>query len=280
MMGMGSMIAGGIKGTAAIAGGIIGGGKRRREQKAAQAEFDSNKQQMMGLDTSNLAANMDNAYEDLTVNTQQADFMAQQNQAQSANIMSGLAGAAGGSGIAALAQTMANQGAQQAQQASASIGAQESANQQAMAQGAMANQAASVAGAGSARSLQYQKTQKLMGMASDRLGAANDARAQAKASVMSGIGQMADSGGAALDTGLISDRKLKENIKLIGYSQSGLKVYAFEYINKAFGEGTWQGVMSDEIPQYAVIKHEDGFDRVDYSKLDVKFKQIQNGIKQ
>ena len=72
----------------------------------------------------------------------------------------------------------------------------------------------------------------------------------------------------------MSDRKLKENIKLIGYSQSGLKIYAFEFINKAFGEGTWQGVMSDEIPQHAVIKHEDGFDRVDYSKLDVTFKQI------
>jgi len=33
--------------------------------------------------------------------------------------------------------------------------------------------------------------------------------------------------------------------------------------------------MSDEIPKNAVIKHEDGYDRVDYSKLDVEFKQIQ-----
>ena len=71
-----------------------------------------------------------------------------------------------------------------------------------------------------------------------------------------------------------SDRRLKKNIKLIGYSLSGLRIYVFEYINKAFGEGVWQGVMSDEIPIDAVIKHEDGFDRVDYSKLDVTFKQI------
>lgn len=69
-------------------------------------------------------------------------------------------------------------------------------------------------------------------------------------------------------------RRLKKNIKLIGSSPSGLKIYAFEYINKIFGEGVWQGVMSDEIPQNAVIKHSDGFDRVDYSKLDVEFKQI------
>jgi hypothetical protein len=71
-----------------------------------------------------------------------------------------------------------------------------------------------------------------------------------------------------------SDRRLKKNIKLLGYSPSGLNIYAFEYINKNFGEGVFQGVMSDEIPSKAVIKHEDGFDRVDYSKIDVEFKQI------
>ena len=32
--------------------------------------------------------------------------------------------------------------------------------------------------------------------------------------------------------------------------------------------------MSDEIPQEAVLKHIDGYDMVDYSKLDVVFKQI------
>ncbi len=72
---------------------------------------------------------MENAFEDVTVNTQQAEFEAQQNQQQQANIMSQMQGAAGGSGIAALAQSMANQGALQAQKASASIGSQEAANQ-------------------------------------------------------------------------------------------------------------------------------------------------------
>jgi hypothetical protein len=32
--------------------------------------------------------------------------------------------------------------------------------------------------------------------------------------------------------------------------------------------------MSDEIPNEAVVKNSDGFDRVDYSKLDVEFKLI------
>jgi len=71
-----------------------------------------------------------------------------------------------------------------------------------------------------------------------------------------------------------SDRRLKKNIKLIGYSPKGLKIYAFEYINNKFGKGVFQGVMSDEIPNKAVVKHIDGFDRVNYSKLDVEFKLI------
>jgi len=71
-----------------------------------------------------------------------------------------------------------------------------------------------------------------------------------------------------------SDRRLKKNIKLIGKSLSGLKIYSFEYINKKFGKGFYQGVMSDEIPQSAVVKHEDGYDRVNYSKIDVDFKRI------
>lgn len=72
-----------------------------------------------------------------------------------------------------------------------------------------------------------------------------------------------------------SDRRLKKNIQNIGISPSGLNIYSFEYKDKVFGNGLWQGVMSDEIPLNAVVKHKDGFDRVDYSLLDVEFKQIQ-----
>ena len=72
-----------------------------------------------------------------------------------------------------------------------------------------------------------------------------------------------------------SDRRLKNNIKLISKSESGLNIYSFNYKDdKTWGKKTYQGVMSDEIPTEAVIKHKDGFDRVDYSKLDVEFKSI------
>jgi hypothetical protein len=86
-------------------------------------------------------------------------------------------------------------------------------------------------------------------------------------------------GGSSLNSGNLgimgSDRRLKNNIKLISKSESGLNIYSFNYKDyKTWGNKTYQGVMSDEIPTSAVIKHEDGFDRVDYSKIDVEFKSI------
>lgn len=71
-----------------------------------------------------------------------------------------------------------------------------------------------------------------------------------------------------------SDRKIKKNIQLIGKSLSGLNIYIFEYIDKKHGKGFYQGVMSDEVPRHAVRRIK-GFDEVDYSKVDVDFKQIQ-----
>ena len=76
------------------------------------------------------------------------------------------------------------------------------------------------------------------------------------------------------DAGIYSDRKLKKNIKLIGKSPSGLNIYSFEYKNNSFGDGIYQGVMSNEVPSYAVISNANGYDMVDYSKIDVDFIKI------
>ena len=90
----------------------------------------------------NFASQMENTAEDLTVNTQQADMMAQQQQQGLSNTLGSLKGAAGGSGIAALAQSLAGAQNQNLQAASASIGQQESANQaQAASQGQAIQQA-------------------------------------------------------------------------------------------------------------------------------------------
>jgi len=215
----GAIVAGaiGVAGGAAKLGVSLAGRKGRiNEQNAAKAEFDSMKKEYKNLDTSNLAAgfknpyaNMENTMEDLTVNTQQAQFEAQQNQQNQANIMQGMQGAAGGSGIASLAQAMANQGQLTAQKASASIGMQESQNQKLSSQQAAKNQQLSgqgeliaqksrVAGAETGRGLDYQKTSTLFGMSQQRSAAADEARRQASADQMSAIGDIASSASSAV----------------------------------------------------------------------------------
>tara|TARA_R100000008_G_C3584663_1_gene171256 strand:+ start:2566 stop:3402 length:837 start_codon:yes stop_codon:yes gene_type:complete len=79
-----------------------------------------------------------------------------------------------------------------------------------------------------------------------------------------------------INKGTISDRKLKQNIVFIKKSPSGLNIYNFEYKDSEFGTGVYQGVMSDEIPQSAVIRNNNGYDMVDYSKIDVDFIKIKN----
>ena len=116
---------------------------RKEQQKA----LDIEKRKYLEMEIKNPFANLENVYEDLTVNQQQAQFMAQQGAQQRANIMEGLRGAAGSSGIAGLAQALANQGALQTQRISGIIGQQESRNQLAAAKGAAAVQIAERQGA-------------------------------------------------------------------------------------------------------------------------------------
>jgi|9_EtaG_2_1085328.scaffolds.fasta_scaffold06739_2 hypothetical protein len=99
--------------------------------------------------------------------------------------------------------------------------------------------------------------------------------------IWSGLGQAADgaqkqaAAAAAAAAKGISDRRLKKNIRQYGKSLSGINIYLFEYKDKNHGKGVYQGAMSDEVPSEAVIKNFIGiYDGVDYSKIDVEFKQI------
>lgn len=73
-----------------------------------------------------------------------------------------------------------------------------------------------------------------------------------------------------------SDSRLKTNIKQIGKSNSGIRIYEFEYIKEKGVK--YQGVMAQDLigTQYesSVVIYPDGFYRVDYSNLDVEFKRI------
>jgi len=67
-----------------------------------------------------------------------------------------------------------------------------------------------------------------------------------------------------------SDQRLKENISLQGQSKSGINIYNFNYKGD---DKLYQGVMAHEVPQ-ASFSHGTGYLMVDYSKLDVEFKQL------
>jgi len=185
---------GAVKGLTGIASGIIGSGKRKREQREAQQQFNKRMAEYENLDTSNLYKNLENTYEDLTVNQQQADFTRRQQEQGFASTMQGLQGAAGGSGIAALAQSLAGQQSQAAERAAVSIGRQESQNQMLAAGQAATNQMSERRGEEKARSLKREQAETLLGMSQQRLGAANQARQQATQSILGGVGNLAGAG--------------------------------------------------------------------------------------
>ena len=163
------------------------------EDAADAAAIERNKQQALlkkqqdeykAMDFKNPFSNMENVYEDLTVNQQQAQFQAQQGAQQRANIMQNLRGAAGGSGIAGLAQALANQGQLQTQKISASIGQQEARNQALKAKGAGAVQIAERQGDQFVQQAEMDRQATLLGMQMGQTTGANMASQQAQANQM------------------------------------------------------------------------------------------------
>ena len=196
-----------------IAGGLIGSGKRKAEMRAAQKEHDRRKSQYEQLDTSNVYANMENTMEDLTVNQQQAQFQAEQEQQGLSNTMGAMQGAAGGSGIAALAQSMAGMQSQNLRRASADIGRQESGNQMAAAQQAGNLQLYKAKGELISRDAEKDKVETLYGQAQGDLAQKTAAVEAGKAKIMGGIGGLVTGGLGGLMDG-----------KIAGSSNFGMKM--------------------------------------------------------
>ena len=120
-----------------VVGGVVNYFDARKDKKQlheklrkSKARLDASKEAFKNLDTSNPYLNMQNVYEDMSVNQQEAEFTRQQQFQNQANILQQLRGAAGASGIAGLAQALANQGALDAQKAAVSIGKQEASIQE------------------------------------------------------------------------------------------------------------------------------------------------------
>lgn len=312
-IGMGVGAAANIAG-GAIASGAAGKAARRArsEKQRAQAELESIKnsrqqitnpyastEDLSGLAT-DLSSQLSNPFENLGVATKAAEIQIEQADISLANTLDTLrATGASAGGATALAQAAL----QSKQGVAASIEQQEAQNEKLRAQGeqnllnakmseqqrmqsiaiseGQRVQATEAAGKQFMFQAQENRTNADLDRAAGQISqaqaneaSANQAKAQAWGSAIGGVGSVVSAGlsGGAFGT---SDRRLKENIKLIGKSKSGLNIYSFEYIDKSFSKETWQGVMSDEVPQNAVVKNFSGiYDGVDYSKIDVEFKQV------
>ncbi len=154
------------------------------EQRKAHDEHSRMRQRYMSLDVGDPYRDMTNPYENMTVNQQQANFEAQQQQQGLANMMGALQGAAGGSGIASLAQMMANQQSRNLSRASASIGMQE---QQIGMMTAQTEARRQEQGALIARKDARDSASTLYGIAMERKGAADKAAEEARMGLGMGI---------------------------------------------------------------------------------------------
>ena len=187
-------ITAGVAGGAKIWAGSVQKKKAKKAQAAAKTKMEQDKDAYMAMPITNPYDNMENTMEDLTVQTQAADFAAQKSEQSRADIMDKMSGAAGGSGIAALAQAMANTASQEAQAASATIASQEAANQKAERGEAGNIQELQARGEAQVENLKRDRMATQLGMSQAELQAEQQNVADAQATMMSGI---SDIGGAA-----------------------------------------------------------------------------------
>ena len=261
-----------IGAVAQLAGGLIGRGKKKDALETANRQAQDDKDAYRNTEITNPYEDLENTMEDLTVNTQQAEFQRKAMEQQQANMMGSMEQT--GSFDAGNIQAMMGAVNKGVQEASATMGAQESANDRAAAQAAGANQMAKAQGESERQARQADMNANLMAMSREDAANAQAAVDQSTADIVGGGAGII--GGVA---NMFSERSMKKNIKKVGESPSGLNVYNFEYKNKKHGKGKFQGVMSDEVPSYAVVSRPGKPDIVNYNLIDVVAKSIKGNKK-
>lgn len=184
-----------IGGATQIVGSLIGGGARKREQRAAQAEFNQQKQALQDFQFTNQFSGLENVAEDLTINQQAAQFQAQQtDQALASSLQTAamVGGAPGGAQAIAQAALQAKQGA------SADIARQEQRNEAMRVQQEAQNQFRAAQSADDIQLRTYDKSQQMLNLAAGRKSAADQARKDATAALVGGIGSLAGGIGAGM----------------------------------------------------------------------------------
>ena len=279
------------------AGQAAKGFRNEADRKAWEiANIEANRQSIPNpyANFRDLSGNMSNTYANLGVATQAAEFQAEQADISLANTLDTLrATGASAGGATALAQAAL----QSKKGVSASIEQQEAQNEKLKAQGAAELQNAKLEEGKRVQNAKFQEGQRMQIAGAEgvkfqygeqesrdisKLNRLSGQEAQAKANqagaqaaqtgaISAGIGAVGNIAGSVISK---SDKRLKKNINKLGVSPSGINIYSFEYIDSNNGNGVWQGVLSDEVPSVAIVKHKDGYDMVNYSLIDVEFKQL------
>ena len=187
----------------AVVGGItslFGGRARRKEEKVAQGQFNNAQGAYDDYQFQNNYLGLENTAEDLTVNQQAAEFQRQSNQQGLAQGLDAITQSGIGGGGA---QAIANASLESSAGLSNSIAQQEQANQQARIAQASRNQLLERQGAERQQDQQFNRITNQYGIASNRLGAAKDARAQATNQLIGGV---IGAGVAGAGAGLFGDK--------------------------------------------------------------------------
>ena len=138
-------------------------------------------------------------------------------------------------------------------------------------------------GAGSAAMGSYytpgQQYQAGLAGAGSTFGQMANTQASVYSNAMNSRAQMLGTAlGAGVGIASLSDRRLKTNISKVGVDEAtGLNLYQFNYIPEVGDDGTYIGVMSDEVRELfpsAVIVMSNGFDAVNYEELGIEMKQV------
>jgi hypothetical protein len=109
------------------------------------------------------------------------------------------------------------------------------------------------------------------------IGGAAQAVGQGVARAATAVASAAGSVGRAIGRLFRSDRELKTDIVLVGQSPNGINIYEFRF--KSDLTKKYQGVIADELLntpfESAVYQTDDGYLAVDYSQIDVVFRQVE-----
>ena len=171
--------------------------KYNKEFDKRLADYEKSEFQPLDAD----ALRQENVFEDLTVDTQAADYAREQFQQQQANIMQGMRGAAGSSGVAGLAQSLSMQAKDQARQTQMTIGQQLQQNRRLqMQEQSRLNQQqrqVQIANMEGARQFELDKMSTLIGVAGQRISGARagiENIRSAKGQVAGGVGDILSAG--------------------------------------------------------------------------------------